>query len=459
MLVLKFGGTSVADGDAIRRAASIVAQQPGPRAVVVSALAGVTDTLLALTRHGTAGQAESRDVIDGLAARHRSIADGVRTPSSRRMLDVAMDGLTHSALRTLSAISAEGRVTPALADRLLSIGELWSSRLVAALFEDSGIRARWVDARSVIRTDGRHLSATPDLAATLPCADAVIRPLLERDEVAVIAGFLGSGPDDATTTLGRGGSDYSAAVIGACLSADEIQIWTDVNGVLTADPRVVAGARVVPDLSYESAHELARFGAKVLHPRTLEPAASRGIPVRVLNSRRPAGRGTRIGPADSEAGGGMIAVASRRDVSLIEIASRDTRFRDPFGAAVLQDLTHAGATILLADLCGGRLAVAVEGSADLEAFTGRVASIAQVRVRPGLTVVCAVGERLAREPRLLSDALTAVGDTHVHLVVRPSGGQTLAFVIDPGEERRIMTQLHDCLSAGWQVPVAGVLAS
>jgi aspartate kinase len=448
MLVLKFGGTSVADAEAIRRAAAIVAARRGARVVVVSALAGVTDALLRVGEVAAADERGALLALDGLTARHLDLARSVGHAERRRLLTAGIDGLARSARSAVAAIRSAGRArpTPAAADRLAATGELWSSRIVTALLEDAGVASRWLDARDVVRTDARHQAAAPDLVATGSAVDRLVRPLLASDRVVVIGGFIASAPDGSTTTLGRGGSDYTAALLGACLSADEIQIWTDVDGVLTADPRVIAHARPVERLSYAEAHDLATFGAKVLHPGTIYPAAARNIPVRVLNSRRPEAPGTIIGPhTDVDVDPRLTAVACRGGVTLVEVTSRDTRGRDPFAAKVFHELAHSGTPVVLADLCGNRLSVAVDDSADFDAFRSGVSGFAEVRLRRRLAAVCAVGRGWSTEPRLIRDALAILGDTPVHMVARPSASSPLAFIVDEEHAESTMTRLHDGL--------------
>jgi aspartate kinase len=308
------------------------------------------------------------------------------------MLDAALEGIATGAEAATRAIAAHGAV-PALVDRLVAFGELWSSRIVSAAFAAAGVPVQWIDARHVLRTDACHGEATPDLAMTDKAVTRLVRPALALDRVVVLGGFVGSGPDGATTTLGRGGSDYSAAVLGACLLADEIEIWTDVDGVFTADPRVVPSARVLPALSYEDAATLATFGAKVLHPRTIEPAASREIPVRVLNSHRPGSPGTRIDASVGEMAG-YTAVASRGGLRLLEFTARE---RTPgFGARVLHALEDARISIVVCEVHQDRVSVAVDGACDPAALGARVDGFAELSWRDGLSAVCAVGDRLPK---------------------------------------------------------------
>jgi len=446
MRVLKFGGTSVADAAAIRRLVAIVGARPGPRAVVVSALAGVTDGLLAIAERAGGDAFGALAALEALTARHQGVAAEIRTEPLGRFTAAAIDGLARGAAQAVHTIAAAGRPSPALVDRLLATGELWSSRIVAALLADSGIPSQWIDARLLVQTDGRHMEAVPDMPATADAVGRIVRPVLAMDRVAVLAGFIGAAPGGATTTLGRGGSDYSAAIVGACLDADEIEIWTDVDGVLSADPGVVAGARVLPTLSYEDAATLARFGAKVLHPKTIEPAAARGIPVRVLNSRRPGEPGTRI-DAMGGTDGGYAAVASRGGVSLVEIVARDKIGGASFSARALLALSDAGIDFVLGEVHGDRLLVAVDRPIDLESLRARVAGFADVRARNGLAAVCAVGDRLGSEAAVAGGALGALGDGTVHLVSRPGGSAAFAVIVDGDDAHALVVRLHDWFMA------------
>ncbi|MDQ6635227.1 MAG: aspartate kinase, partial [Gemmatimonadota bacterium] len=296
MIVCKFGGTSVGDADAIARTASIIRgrldRQP---VVVVSALGGTTNLLLRVAEQAAKGQLigairaveDSRDRhLKQAEALLGSDADDVCTELSAMFDELAA---LAEALKTL------GDVTPRSLDTIAALGEMLSSVLVAASFRQLGLNAEHVDARNVMITDTNFTKAEPQTDAIGEAAQRVVMPILRAGRIPVMGGFIGSAQGTGiTTTLGRGGSDYSASLIGAALQADAIEIWTDVDGMLTADPRVVDGAQLIERIGFEEASELASFGAKVLHPNTIAPAVMRGIPVWVLNSKRPEGTGTLI---------------------------------------------------------------------------------------------------------------------------------------------------------------------
>jgi len=323
MIVAKFGGTSVADRAAIQRliliirAARQAAIQPesgdwrGP-VVVVSALGGATDRLLGLAAEAGAGDIEgAREHVRALCDRHLEVAGVITTPTERAEVEQFIRQEFDALDRVVGALGVLGEVSPRWMDAIAATGELLSSRIVAAALTSQGLAAGFVDARKAIVTDGEHMAAAPLWPETTKALQATVDPVLVQRRIAVIGGFVGATKEGVTTTLGRGGSDYSAAIIGACLGATEIQIWTDVDGMLTADPRIVSNTRVVPHLSFDEASELAYFGAKVLHPATIQPAVAKNIPVRILNSRRPSdARGTLITRGRPAGTGPLTAVAS-----------------------------------------------------------------------------------------------------------------------------------------------------
>ena len=303
---MKFGGTSVADAERILAITEIVrARLPRAPVVVVSALAGVTDLLVRAVRAARASDLEGLEpLLADLERRHRwALAGSVEDPGERHDLSLEIDGRFEDLRRKLRSIRILGEGTPRAVDGVLANGELLSARIVAAAFRARGLPARFVDPREVVVTDARFGEAHPELQAIVSrCRDRVA-PLVRAGEIPVLGGYVGATPEGDTTTLGRGGSDTSAAVLGAALDVEEIQIWTDVDGMMSADPRLVPRARTIPRLSFAEAAELAFYGAKVLHPDSIAAAVERQIPVRVLNSHRPDAAGSVVldGPPEERA--------------------------------------------------------------------------------------------------------------------------------------------------------------
>lgn len=295
--IMKFGGTSVADAAAFENVARIVAaERDAPPVVVVSAMSRVTDSLLAATN--TATDRNANDAIaslDETFRRHEAVAKELLTNHRADAFAEQLDSAARQITQLLQASHTEAN-RKAIQDSVVSFGETLSSTLLAELLNERGVPSRQVDARRCIITNEEHTCAAPLMIETFTHSQDELRPFLETSVVPVLGGFIGATTDGATTTLGRGGSDYTAALLGAALGAREIQIWTDVTGVLTADPRVVPEAQTVERLSYSEAAELAYFGAKVLHPKTIQPAIESSIPVRICNSHAPGERGTLVGP-------------------------------------------------------------------------------------------------------------------------------------------------------------------
>ena len=316
-IVMKFGGTSVADAAAFENVARIVARERAAfPVVVVSAMSGVTDALLSATASS----------LEPIFNRHLAAADELlETPQHFADLVKRAETQVREALQTQNSSNRKS-----VQDAVVSFGEILSSALMAAVLNQHGVEARHVDARRCVITDEEHTSAAPLMRETFAHTERELRPLLETGVVPVLGGFIGSTLQGATTTLGRGGSDYTAALIGAALNVDEIQIWTDVTGVLTADPRVVPDAQTIDRLSYSEAAELAYFGAKVLHPKTIQPAIENSIPVRICNSRAPQERGTLVGPQSETYHGqskqSRIKPVSRSSRSLPRACSARTVF-------------------------------------------------------------------------------------------------------------------------------------
>jgi aspartate kinase len=276
--------------------------------------------LLGLAAAATGGDAAAvNDGVNALMNRHFEQAAllGVDAETLRPDFEKAATGLRNA----FDTIQLRQSAEPAAFDFIAATGELLSSRLVAAAMTSQGLKATWVDARDCVKTDERYSCAAPLAEETNAATQAVIQPIVSRGEVPVLGGFIGSAPDGSTTTLGRGGSDYSASLVGAAIGAEEIQIWSDVDGMLTADPRIVYDAEVVSHLSFSEASELAYFGAKVLHPSTIFPAVSRNIPVRILNSRRPEAKGTLITADPPPGARPFAALACKRGITVIDITS------------------------------------------------------------------------------------------------------------------------------------------
>jgi aspartate kinase len=443
MVVMKFGGTSVRDTEAVRRVAAIVGREKRPRLVVVSALSGVTDALLALVRLVESGdEAKARETVRELKRRHEDMAVLGGRADRRASLLAALDRLFDELGAIVHALAVVGEVSPRSRDTIVAFGERASARIVADALADAGVDARWVDAREVLVTDAGHGAAQPDVAATDERLRTRVRPLLDEGRVGVLGGFIGATPDGHTTTLGRGGSDYSAALFGAGLGAEEIQLWTDVDGMLTADPRVVAGPRVVPHLSFDEASELAYFGAKVLHPSTILPAVRRDIPVRILNSHRPEAPGTLVTRSPAPGAAGPAAIACKRGLVRIDIAS--TRMLMAFGflRRVFEVFERTRTPVDVVTTSEVSVSVTIDDRRALDSIVAELAGFADVASEEGVAIVCAVGEALRSDPALAARVLGALEGLPLLMVSQGGCRKNITVVVRDADVAAAMQRLH-----------------
>jgi aspartate kinase len=449
-VIMKFGGTSVADAEAMNRVIGIVRRQwaanpdDRPPVVVVSAMSKVTDRLVETARLTGERQAdEAAKVVDDLLARHISVASTLVDGPAATALNAQLTADFTALVADVRRWAAEGEVTPAAADQIQALGELASSRIVAAAFRQQGVDAAWIDSREVLVTDDEHSAAIPDMEATTERARAIIGASTAAGQVPVMGGFIGATATGVTTTLGRGGSDYSAAIFGACLDVDEIQIWTDVDGMLTADPRVVSNPVLVPELSFAEASELAYFGAKVLHPSTILPAVSKNIPVRILNSRRPEVKGTMITASGRGDGGTLTALACKRGVTVIDITS--TRMLMAFGflRRLFEVFERFKTPVDVVTTSEVSVSVTVDNPRRLDDIISNLRNFAEVRSERDMAIVCIVGENLRSDPTLFARAVTSLQKVPLRLVSQAASRRNITFVLRDGDVVEAMNLLHD----------------
>jgi len=447
-VVMKFGGTSVADPDAIGRVAAIVRRQMQtgagrPPVVVVSALSKVTDRLIAVARAAEDGDGDAAEAgLKELLDRHISVASSLTTGAAQAELLAQVRAEFDGLLGLVRALSVLREVSTRSLDAVVSVGELASSRIVAAALNERGIPAAWLDARTVLVTDAEHTGAAPEMDATCEQARERIGPLLAKGQVVVLAGFIGATPNRITTTLGRGGSDYSAAIFGACLGVDEIQIWTDVNGMLTADPRIVPHPRVVPRLSFAEASELAYFGAKVLHPSTILPAVAKDIPVRILNSHRPDNPGTMITNEGGTPEGQFTALACKRGVTVIDITSSRMLMAYGFLRRLFEVFERFKTAVDVVTTSEVSVSVTVDDTRRLDAIVDNLRHFADVSCESEMAIICAVGENLQADPTLFGRAVTALDTIPLRLVSQAASRRNITFVLRDADVPRAMTLLH-----------------
>ena len=444
MIVVKFGGTSVGDADAIRRAASIVASRRDRQPiVVVSAMAGVTNALLAIAEQSSRGQLIGAiRSIEALRERHMEQAELLLgdTPECAELcseMSAMIDELAH----LTEALNTLGDVTPRSLDAIAAYGEQLSSQLAVAAFRKCGLPADHVDARDVMITDESFTRAEPDLDAIGEAAVRVLAPPARNGRIPVMGGFIGATPRGLTTTLGRGGSDYSAALVGAALQAEAIEIWTDVDGMLTADPRIVEGARLLDRVGFDEASELASFGAKVLHPMTIYPAVRLGIPVLVLNSRRPEGKGTLITfEAPRRA---VTAIAGKSGVTLIRLRTPRMLLSEGFLRTTFDVFHRHRASVDVVATSEVSVSLTIDDASRLDALLPDLRELGDVAIERNRGIVAVVGAALSAGGQHMARALGALRDTPIHMLSLSATGINLTIVVDGEQVSPVMRRLHE----------------
>jgi aspartate kinase len=440
-VVMKFGGTSVQDAAAIRRLCQLVARPSAGRpVVVVSALAKVTDQLMNAGTAAAGGQLEfARKILQLLQQRHEAIASGLVKREDRRRLFHEFGDEFEALDNALLRIVSEKTMTPCTQDSVLGTGEALSAKLVQAALRSAGVDAALVDSRECVVTDAAHNQATPLWDETNRRLQAVVAPLLELGQVPVMGGFVGSTRDGIPTTLGRGGSDFSASIIAAGLNAQRIEIWTDVDGVMTTDPNLCPDARRVPRMSFDEAADLAYFGAKVLHPATLAPAMRNNIPVWVLNSRNPESPGTEI-LAHCE-GEGVKAITVKRGVAIVDV--EPVRWFAPELMREVFDVfeRHQHSLDLLS-ASRGSLALLVNSVEGLPAIAEELKGMATVRWENHKALVCLVGEQVRRRPEIASQVFRAVGDLDMRMICQGASERNISFLVEESRAVEAVQRLH-----------------
>lgn len=444
MRVLKFGGTSVQDAASIRAVTEILRRRAGERTVLVfSAMGHTTDRLCELGRAASEGRLdESLAEASALRESHLRLAREILPAGEARWrMETLCEQFSATIEELARSLAVLRDLSPVAQDRLLGTGELLSTNLLCEVLNAAGLCCEWTDAREIVVTDSNHTCAEPLFEETAARCRERFLPLVARGSTPVTQGFIGRSRAGAATTLGRGGSDYTAALIGAALGAEEVEIWTDVDGILTADPSLVPEARNIPLLSFREASELSYFGARVLHPKTLQPAVERGIPIRVLNTWKPEGPGTLI--LSSPAGGRTAkSIAYKEEVTLVTLVSARMFKAHGFLRRVFEVLDlHASAPDAMAT-SEVSVSMAFHGCGGLEALARALEPFGRVEVRPGQALVCVAGDGLRQMPGVVGDVFGCLEDVRVSLVAQGGSEVALAFVVDEADLPRVVRKLH-----------------
>ena len=444
--VLKFGGSSVADAGCMRQVVTLVKEAlPHGPLVVLSAMGKTTNGLFAAAKAAEAGRLdEAMAGHQALLAAHRQSASDLFDGALPKELEEALSELFGELDFLLRGVAMLRELSPRSMDAVAAFGERLSTTLFAAHLRAEGVAATWVDARSVMRTDAQFGAAVPQIQALEQQAKALLLPHLGPGRAVVTQGYIGATEEGITTTLGRGGSDYSAALFAAAVGADEVQIWTDVEGVLTCDPRIVPGALPIPELSFAEAGELAAFGAKVLHPATIQPAVEARIPVTVRHTLRPNGRFTTI-TGEVRTGRPVTALASRGPITVLTVTSTRMLAQSGFLAKIFDVFARHQVSVDLIATAEVSVSLTVEADAPLKKLPADLDAFAKVEVAEGRAIVAVVGERLKATPGVAGRAFAALGGINVEMISMGANEINLSLVLVKDQAPEALRRLHAAL--------------
>ena len=445
MIVMKFGGTSIEDIPSIERVVKIIGSRLEQHPVVVnSAMGKTTRKLLNIARLSADGMDEDALLrLDKIREYHFDMARVLISDFEDSDARITLERYFEELQRLLGGLSILQELTPRSQDRILSYGELVATTIIASTLQSRGINARWLDARDFIITDERFTRARPVDELTLRGIQEKVRPLVLSGHVPVIQGFIGSTRGGATTTLGFEGSDFTAALAGAALDVSNIEIWKDVNGIMTADPRIFAGARTVRNISFEEASELTLFGAKVLHPGTIEPARRKDIPVNIYNSRQPDAGGTTI-TANANNGTNIVkSIAYNMPVCIINIVS-DSHV-DPAGflRSVFDILDREGIVPCVVTTAGAGIAMAVSASEDMEHAMDELTRLGTVNIAGEKASISLVGENIRTTHYFAPVVFQNLEDVNIYMVAQGASPISLTFVVNESDVSSVIARLHE----------------
>ncbi len=442
--VAKFGGSSVANYEVMQNCANVVLSNPNTHIVVLSASAGVTNLLVDLA-NGSLDEKAREETIQKIVDIQENILEGLGHPKE----------LTESIQRHIEYIrslahEASLETNAALVDRMVSNGELMSTKLFAELLRQRGSDAVWFDVRKVMRTDSNYGKAAPVVEVIRSLAQNELVDLC-RDKIVVTQGFIGANSDGLTTTLGRGGSDFSAALIGEAVDSSSIEIWTDVPGIYTTDPRLVSTAHPIPELTFEEAAEMATFGAKVLHPATIQPAVRRNIPVFVGSSKNPRAGGTWI-RTKTESMPTFRAVAMRKNQVLLTLKSFNMIGACGFMATVFGIFAKHGLSVDLVTTSEVTVAITIDngfsgGSSDGKSLLSEqllkdLRQVCNVEVEEDLTLIAVIGNKMSYKQGIGSKVLSAILDVNVRMISYGASSHGLCFLVDSKDGDEVIKRLH-----------------
>jgi aspartate kinase len=447
MIIMKFGGTSVANFEAITRTIFIIGgkldQKP---VVVVSALSKVTDLLYRISDAAAAGnETETKDLLSQLRQRHVDLAAELLSQSVLKDEAVAnVNSICDSLDSIAMAVCSLGELSDRNKAIIISKGEYLSSTIIAHAMNSKGIRTKWIDARDMMVTNKSYLKAEPDMSAIAERVPGVVSQAYEGVDAVITQGFVGVTKDAEPTVLGRGGSDYSASLIGLAIDAERIEIWTDVDGVRTADPRSVKNTKYLEKISFEEAAEMAHFGAKVLHPLTIEPAVKKNIPIYVLNSMNPSGKGTAI-LRNELIEDGVKSVSFKENIKVINIFSTRMINTSGFLRRVFEIFSESKVSVDLISTSEANISVTVDAAQNIDSVVAQLSEFADVIVDDDKSQVSVIGKNIVRLNGMLKKTFTPLKKCNVYMISQGASFVNISFVVDREELADVVQDLHDHL--------------
>jgi aspartate kinase len=440
MIVMKFGGTSVESATAIQRVAGIVKEREHLHpVVVVSAMGKTTNKLLAIANTALKGTREEYlNQIHSLRDYHSREARQIVSLSDRTGLDRTLDDHFQELTELAKGLAVLGELTPRSIDAISSYGERLSSYIVTLAFRHFGMKTEHVDARQVIVTDRRHTQAAP----LYPETYARLQSRIACSHVTVMGGFIAATEEGVTSTLGRGGSDFTASIVGAGVGADEIQIWTDVDGMLTADPTIFPGGHRVRTISFEEAAELAYFGAKVLHPATVVPAIEKNIPVVILNSRRPEVEGTRIVAGRVHCSNSVKSIACKRRISLVNIHSTRMFMAHGFLRRIFEVFDRLETSVDMVATSEVSVSLTIDNPLRVPEICRELREFSEVSIEDGQAIICMVGENIRYTPGVSYQVFKALGNINVRMISQGASLLNLSLVVAESDLKPAVAALH-----------------
>jgi aspartate kinase len=442
MIVMKFGGTSVESAEAIERIAGIVRERIARRpVVVVSAMGKTTNKLLQVASLAAEGHYEALSYLGSVRDFHLAEAEKLGIHDSLNKTPFGITATFKELKEFIKGLMVMRELTPRVTDAISAYGERLSCLVVSGAFNQLGVPALHYDARSLIKTDDRHTQARPLFEETNRQLESVA-DTASRGIVPVMGGFIGSTMEHVTTTLGRGGSDYTASIVGAGIGAEEIQIWTDVDGMLTSDPTILPGGYRVKQCSFAEAAELAYFGAKVLHPATVLPAIEKNIPVRILNSRRPQVEGTLITAAAPQSSSPIRSIACKRNITLVNIVSTRMLMAHGFLKRIFEIFDRYETPVDMLATSEVSVSLTIDNTSSLPAITREIEEFAEVTVEDSQAIVCMVGDNIRHTPGVASRAFAALKNINVRMISQGASLLNISLVVAAADLKSAVESLH-----------------